>query len=76
MGQCLKLPELLGTCHQGGNTKEKQTLRLSCEEVSPGSLVPALVLFEGQLSLKHAENLYHVMLQKYVFGDGKQQAII
>ena len=34
------------------------------------------VLFEGQLSLKHAENLYHVMLQKYVFGDGKQQAII
>lgn len=50
MGQCLKLPELLGTCHQGGNTKEKQTLRLICEEVSPGSLVPALVLFEGQLS--------------------------
>lgn len=34
------------------------------------------VLFEGQLSFKHAENLYHVMLQKYVFGDGKQQAII
>lgn len=33
-------------------------------------------LFEGQLSFKHAENLYCVVLQKYVFGDGKQQAMI
>lgn len=33
------------------------------------------VLSEGQWSFKHAENLYHVLLQKYVFGDGKQQAM-
>lgn len=34
------------------------------------------VLFEGQLSFKHAENLYQVILQKYVFKDGKQQGMI
>lgn len=34
------------------------------------------VLFEGQWFFKHAENLHHVILQKYVFIDGKQQAII
>ena len=45
------------------------------KQESPFTAMTA-VLFEGQLSLKHAENLYHVMLQKYVFGDGKQQAII
>lgn len=34
------------------------------------------VLFEGQLSFKHAENLYLVILQKYVFRDEKQQGMI
>ena len=45
------------------------------KQESPFTAMTA-VLFEGQLSFKHGENLYHVILQKYVFGDGKQQAMI
>lgn len=45
------------------------------QQESPFTAMSA-VLFEGQLSFKHAENLYHVILQKYVFRDGKQQGMI
>lgn len=45
------------------------------KQESPFTAMTA-VLFEGQLSFKHVENLYHVILQIYVFGDGKQQAMI
>lgn len=44
------------------------------KQESPFTAMTA-VLFEGQLSFKLAENLYHVIFQKYGFGDGKQQAM-
>lgn len=55
-GSVSKAPRALGDLVTWAAPREvgKQTVRLDCslsfEEVAPGSFVPALLLFEGQLS--------------------------